>query len=153
VSTPVLNEDFRDLLAALGARSVEFVIVGAYAMAVHGVPRATGDIDILVRPTADNAVRVHAALVEFGAPVASHGLAAMDFAQPDLVYQLGLPPRRIDILTGISGVTFDEAWATRLELEFDGLRTSFLGREALIRNKRASARPKDLADLRLLEGR
>jgi hypothetical protein len=104
-----------------------------------------------VRPSSDNAARVYAALVDFGAPVASHGLAAIDFAQPDLVYQLGLPPRRIDILTAISGVTFDEAWATRLELDVGGVRASFLGRDALIRNKRATARAKDLADLALLE--
>lgn len=144
-----LNDDFRDMLAALAEAQVEFIVVGAHAMAVHGVPRATGDIDLFVRPTNANAVRVLRALHSFGAPVAS--LAAEDFAKEDVVYQIGLPPRRIDLLTSISGVSFEEAWASRVTLEIDGREVAFLGKAALLHNKRASGRDKDLVDARLLE--
>lgn len=107
---PELNEDFADMLHCLGEAGVEFVIVGAHALAAHGIARATGDIDIFVKPSAENAERVLAALTAFGAPLDSHGIAPADFARPGLVYQIGLPPRRIDLLTEISGVSFDEAW-------------------------------------------
>lgn len=147
-----LNEDFLDLLRALDGARADYVVVGAYALAVHGIPRATGDIDILVRPAADNAARVHAALLHFGAPLAAHGVDAAAFETPDVVYQLGLPPRRIDLLTSISGVAFEEAIGTAVVLEIAGLRVPFLGREALLRNKRAAGRDKDLLDVKLLEG-
>jgi hypothetical protein len=146
-----LNDDFLDMLDALTGAQVEFVIVGAYALAVHGVPRATGDIDVLVRPSAENAHRVMQALTTFGAP--TQQLTDRDLATPDLVFQIGLPPRRIDLLTGIDGVSFDDVWATRLEVEVDGRALSFIGREALLVNKRASGRASDLADVeRLLAG-
>src|SRR6266545_367431 len=93
-----LHEDFRDLLVLFADAGVEFVIVGAYALAFHGAPRASGDIDLFVRPSAANARRVFAALGRFGAPLESSGVAAADFAQPGAVYQIGLPPRRIDVL-------------------------------------------------------
>lgn len=147
---PGFNEDFRDMLQALVDEGVEFVIVGAHAMAVHGVPRATGDIDILVRPSPDNAERLMRALGAFGAPVEAHGVTAADFEVPGNVYQIGLPPRRIDLLTSISGVTFEEAWATREVVERNGLALPFLSREQLVRNKRATGRDKDRVDLRLL---
>jgi hypothetical protein len=147
-----LNSDFKDLLICLGREGVEFVLVGAYALAFHGAPRATGDIDVFVRPTAANAERVWRALGAFGAPLAAAGVRPSDFAAPGIVYQVGLPPRRIDILTQISGVTFDEAWASRVLAEIDGQPIPFLGREALIVNKRASGRLKDLADVQRLEG-
>ena len=142
-----LNEDFRDLLVLLADAGVEFVIVGAYALAFHGAPRASGDIDLFVRPSAVNAGRVFDALVRFGAPLQSAGVTAADFAQPGAVYQIGLPPRRIDILTEISGVTFDEAWASRTTADVEGRPVSFIGREALIKNKQASGRLKDVADV------
>ena len=142
-----LNEDFRDLLVLLADAGVEFVIVGAYALAFHGAPRASGDIDLFVRPSAVNAGRVFDALVRFGAPLHSAGVTAADFAQPGAVYQIGLPPRRIDLLTEISGVTFDEAWASRSTAEVDGRTVAFIGREALIKNKEASGRLKDAADV------
>ena len=142
-----LNEDFRDLLVLLADAGVEFVIVGAYALAFHGAPRASGDIDLFVRPSAVNAGRVFDVLARFGAPLHSAGVTAADFAQPGAVYQIGLPPRRIDLLTEISGVTFDEAWASRTTAEVDGRTVSFIGREALIKNKEASGRPKDAADV------
>lgn len=94
-----LNEDFREMLAALLKARVEFVLVGAHALAAHGLPRATGDIDIFVRPSDDNARRLIEALTDFGAPIAAHNIKASDFAVPGNVYQIGLPPRRIDILT------------------------------------------------------
>ena len=148
---PTLNDDFLDMLDALAAEGVEFLIVGAHAMAVHGVPRATGDLDLLVRPEPDNAARVLAALRSFGAPVAQHGISERDFVQPGTVYQLGLPPRRIDLLTAISGVSFERAWATRVEAQLAGRQVGVLGRQALLENKRATGRAKDLADVRLLE--
>jgi hypothetical protein len=142
-----LNEDFRDLLVLLADAGVEFVVVGAYALAFHGAPRASGDIDLFVRPSAVNAERVFDVLVRFGAPLRAAGVTAADFAQPGAVYQIGLPPRRIDLLTEISGVTFDEAWASRVPAEVDGRTVSFMGRETLIKNKEASGRLKDVADV------
>jgi len=142
-----LNEDFRDLLVLLADAGVEFVIVGAYALAFHGAPRASGDIDLFVRPSAVNAGRVFDVLVHFGAPLQSAGVTPADFAQPGAVYQIGLPPRRIDLLTEISGVTFDEAWASRTTADVEGRPVSFIGREALIKNKEASGRLKDVADV------
>jgi hypothetical protein len=141
-----LNEDFRDLVVLFADGGVEFVIVGAYALAFHGAPRASGDIDVFVRPSPENAVRVFAALQKFGAPLASHGISTEDFSRPGAVYQMGLPPRRIDVLTEISGVSFDEAWASRASAEVDGRTVHLIGREAFLKNKAAAGRPKDLAD-------
>lgn len=146
-----LNQDFLDVLDAFARAQVEFLVVGAHAMAVHGVPRATGDLDLWVRASAPNSERVAAALGAFGAPLAQHGVSAADFTTPGTVYQMGLPPRRIDVLTAISGVTFEDAWPTRVELEIRGHKIGFLSRTALLTNKRAAARPKDLADVVLLE--
>ena len=120
-------------------------------MAVHGVPRATGDLDVWVRPDAANAERVLQALIRFGPPIEAMEVKADDLARPGMIYQIGLPPRRIDVLTEISGVDFDEAWASRLTQPIAGLAVPFLGREALLRNKRASGREKDLGDVALLE--
>jgi hypothetical protein len=146
-----LNEDFADMLAALSNAQVEFIVVGAHALAAHGYPRATGDIDILVRPMSENAARVITALKSFGAPIEAHGITQADFEQPGNVYQIGLPPRRIDILTAISGVTFDEAWKSRVEAQLGGRTIAILGRDALILNKRATGRDKDLLDAAWLE--
>jgi hypothetical protein len=147
---PELNDDFRDMLQALVACGVDFIIVGAHALAAHGLPRATGDIDILVRPSAENAKRVMNALARFGAPVEAHGVDQNDFATPGRVYQLGLPPRRIDLLTEITGVSFEEAWSTRVETNLGDVRASLLSRECLLKNKRATGRDKDLVDVRAL---
>lgn len=146
-----LNPDFRDFLLALVAESVEFVIVGAYALALHGVPRYTGDLDVFVRPSVENADRVWRALVRFGAPVEAAGVSALDFTARGTVYQIGLPPRRIDLLTEISGVSFDEAWASREPAALEGYVVHFIGREAFARNKEAAGRPKDLADVARLK--
>lgn len=143
-----MNRDFVEMLLALSGAGAEFLVVGAHALAAHGVPRATGDIDIWVNPTPDNAARVMTALAAFGAPL--HELSAADLQRPDLVFQIGVSPGRIDILTGISGVTFAEAWPRRLSIPIDGLEVGVLGRDDFERNKRASGRPKDLLDLELL---
>lgn len=141
-----LNEDFRDLLVLFVDAGVEFVIIGAYALAFHGAPRASGDIDVFVRPSAANARRVFEALSRFGAPLASAGITQADLARPGAVYQIGLPPRRIDVMTEISGVTFDDVWDSRVIAEVEGRTVGFIGREALLRNKEAAGRLKDLAD-------
>jgi hypothetical protein len=151
-----LNEDFRDLLRALLEVGARFLVVGAHAMAVHGVPRATGDLDVWIAADPDNADRVLSALLRFGAPVAAMGITRDDFLRVDQVVQIGLPPRRIDVLTSISGVGFEDAWASRVSHDVAGLRVPFLGRDALVRNKRSSGRAKDRADLEALgeeEGR
>jgi hypothetical protein len=145
-----VNEDFRDLLAALLAAEARFLVVGAHAMAVHGVPRATGDLDVWIAADTGNADLVWSALLRFGAPVAAMGVARDDLTRPDQVVQIGLPPRRIDILTSISGVGFEEAWNGRVTHEVGGMQVPFLGRAELIRNKRASGRTKDRADLEAL---
>jgi len=145
-----LNKDFRDILALLQDEGAVFLIVGAHALAVHGYLRATGDLDLWIRPDPENAERVWRALLRFGAPVEALNLSQADLEKPGIVFQIGLPPRRIDILTEISGVDFDEAWPNRVTQTVDGLEAPFLGREALLRNKQESGRDKDLADLRAL---
>lgn len=141
-----LHEDFRDLLVLFADAGVEFVIVGAYALAFHGAPRASGDIDLFIRADRANAERVFAALAAFGAPLESAGVTPTDFTQPGVVYQIGLPPRRIDVLTEISGVTFDEAWESRATAQIEGRVVGFIGRTALLTNKQAAGRPQDIAD-------
>jgi len=145
-----MNDDFRDLLRALLEAGARFLVVGAHAMAVHGVPRATGDLDVWIAVDQDNADRVTKALARFGAPLAAMGIARADFLREDQVIQIGLPPRRIDVLTSISGVRFEDAWAGRVTHEAAGMAIPFLGRDALLRNKRASGRAKDRADLEAL---
>ncbi|HSL81759.1 MAG TPA: hypothetical protein VLF66_03230 [Thermoanaerobaculia bacterium] len=145
-----LNPDFFDMVAALREEGAELLVVGAFAMAAHGVPRATGDLDLWVRPEPENATRVWRALLRFGAPVESAGLTIEDLANPDMVFQMGQPPRRIDVITGIDGVTFDEAWPNRKLVTVEGLEVPCLGRRELIRNKEASGRDKDLVDLKTL---
>jgi|SRR5215471_31747 len=140
-----MNQDFVDLLRAFAAHNVRFLVVGAYALAVHGRPRATGDLDVWVDATPDNARRVMAALDDFGAPLLQ--VSEADFSKPGIVFQMGLPPGRIDVLTQLTGLTFDEAWPTRLNAPFGPLAVDFLGREAFIRNKRATGRTRDLADI------
>ena len=140
-----LNPDFRDMLQALNDADAQFVVVGAYAVAAHGHPRATGDLDIWVRADADNASKVIAALSAFGAPMDQ--ISEADFASPSIVFQIGVPPGRIDILTDVSGIEFGTAWESRLSITLDGITFPVLGRADLVANKRACGRPKDLADL------
>lgn len=146
-----MTEDWKDVLVAMLEGHVRFLVAGAHALAVHGVPRATQDLDIWIEPTQENADRVWDALMRFGAPLEDLGVNRKDFVQPETVVQLGLPPNRIDILTGITGVQdFEHAWAARTESEIDGHTIPFLGRETLLANKRATGRLKDLADVEAL---
>jgi hypothetical protein len=143
-----VQQDFRDLLALFSARKVDYVIVGAHALAYHGVPRYTGDMDILVRPGPENAQRILRALEEFG--FGSVGLTAEDFTLPDKVIQLGVAPVRIDIVTSITGVSWEEAAAGRVKGNYGDIVVYFIGRKELIRNKQALGRKKDQADLEAL---
>ncbi len=140
--------DFRELLALFSAHHVEYLIVGGYALAFHGAPRFTGDLDILVKRDAANAQRILTALGVFG--FASVCLTRSDFECPDQVVQLGVPPVRIDLITSITGVSWDEAWAGRTDGSYGNIPVSYIGREQFIANKRATGRAKDLADLEML---
>ena len=146
-----MNRDFAEILSALSAAGVEFLVVGAYAMAAHGVPRATGDIDIWVRSTPENAERVLQALRAFGAPL--FDLSCDDLLRRDVVFQIGVAPNRIDILTGITGVAFEDAWRNRLTVSVESQSVPVLGLDDLIRNKSATGRPRDLADVAWLRDR
>lgn len=145
-----MNEDFLDMLSALSEEEARFLVVGAYALARHGLPRATGDLDLWVEPSEDNAEKVMRALRRFGAPLEQ--VSTEDFAGPDLVFQVGVAPCRIDLLTSIDGVEFPDAWAERIEMELEGVPLHVLSRRHLIENKRAVGRPQDLADVARLEG-
>ena len=143
------NQDFRDMLSALNDASVDYLVVGAYAVAAHGFPRATGDLDIWVRANPESAPKVLKALQVFGAPM--HEIDESDFASPSVVFQIGIPPGRIDILTMVSGLDFDSAWTNKISLTIDDVTFPVIGRADLISNKRATGRPKDLADIAGLE--
>jgi hypothetical protein len=153
MSEPGLNDDFLDVLRALQVAGADFLVIGAHAMAVHGVPRAPGDLDVWVRPSPANADRVLEALLRFGAPLHDHGVVRHDLETPGTVYQIGLPPRRIDVMTSVSGLSFEAAWPGRAEVAIAGLLIPFIGRDELLRNKMATGREKDLLDARLLEKR
>ena len=140
-----LQSDLREFIALLNSHAVEYVVVGGHAVAFHGHPRFTGDIDFLIRPTDENAKRVLAAVGDFG--FGSLQLTIEDFTTQERIVQLGLPPNRIDILTSISGVEFEDAWASRVPATLDEEPVHFLGFEQLIRNKKASGRDKDGADV------
>ncbi len=144
-----LNQDFSDLFGALNDAGAEYLLVGGYAFAVHAHPRFTKDLDVWVNATPGNAVRVLRALVSFGAPL--HGLSESDLAREDLIFQMGVPPNRIDVLTGIDGIAFDEAWPARTVTRYGEREVPVIGRAHLIRNKRASGRPQDLVDVDVLE--
>jgi hypothetical protein len=144
-----MNRDFVEMLSAFSATGVEYLVVGAHAFGVHARPRATGDLDLWVRTTPENANRVLAALKEYGAPL--HGVEREDFETPNRVLQLGVAPYRIDLLTSITGVSFEDAWPKRKLVPIDGLLVPILGREDLIVNKRATDRPQDRADVAALE--
>src|SRR5688500_6160385 len=132
------------------AQRARFLVVGAHALAAHGVPRATVDLDLWVDPVPANARRVWLALSDFGAPLEALGIAEQDFHRPEIVVQFGLPPYRIDILTSVSGLAFDEAWDGRIEALVENVPSPVLGLDAFVRNKRESGRKKDLADLEAL---
>jgi hypothetical protein len=145
----MVNRDYRDLFGALNAARVDYMIVGAYAVAVHGHVRATKDLDVWIKPTPENAARLFHALQQFGAPM--EGLTESEFSEPGMILQLGFPPVRIDILTSLAGVTFEEAWSTRVHASYGDQQVSVISREHLITNKRAAGRLQDLADVEALE--
>ena len=144
-----LNADLREFIELLNSRGVEYVIVGAHSLAFHARPRYTGDLDILVRPSPENAAKLVSLLRDFG--FAKGDLAESDFTVPEQMIQLGRTPNRIDLLTSISGVTVEDAFSTRMLAELEGLPVFVLSKEALILNKRAVGRPQDMADLESLE--
>jgi predicted nucleotidyltransferase len=144
-----LNRDLREFLELLNARSVDFLIVGAHSLAFHSRPRYTGDLDILVRPTNENAAALVQLLNEFG--FAESNFSVSDFTEGDQIVQLGRVPNRIDLLTSLTGLTIPEAFDGKVAAEIDGVPVFFLGKTQLIQNKRAVARPQDLADLAELE--
>ena len=148
-----MNQDYHDILSALVARGARFLIVGAHALAAHGYPRATIDIDIWIDATNENVHRVWQALADFGAPLHDLEIREHDLLQPDIVAQFGLPPNRIDILTGVSGLVFERAWPRRVEEVLEGVRVPVLGLDDLLENKRASGRDKDRADIKGLKGK
>jgi hypothetical protein len=140
--------DFKELLELFNAHRVDYLIVGGYALAYHGAPRFTGDLDLFVRPTPENAARILAALTGFGfGPL---DLTPRDFTSPDRVIQLGLPPIRIDLLTSITGVSWQEAEAGRVRGSYGDVPVNFIGRDQFVANKRATGRHRDLADLEAL---
>ena len=146
-----LPADFRDILIELADVGAEFVVLGGHAVAFHGHVRATKDLDILVRAVPANAARVYQALAAFGAPVEAFEVHESDFATYDGVLQIGLPPRRIDVLNRASGISFDEAVAAGDAFDLDGRRVPVIGLRALLKNKRAAGRPQDLADIVALD--
>lgn len=140
--------DFEEIVLAFNAAEVRYLLVGAYAVAAYARPRATGDIDIWVEVSVDNAKRVVRALAAFGAPMES--IDDTTFLEPDIVFQIGVPPIRIDILTGIDGISFVDAWPNRSESRLGTAPVHVIGLDDLAANKRSSGRPKDLADLERL---
>jgi hypothetical protein len=144
-----LNRDLREFLELLNSRRVDYVIVGAHCLAFHGRPRYTGDLDILIQPTAENAAKLVELLEGFG--FAEANFAETDFTQAEQVIQLGRPPNRIDLLTTLTGVPTATAFSSKIAAEIDGIPVFVLSKEVLIQNKRAVGRPQDLADLHDLE--
>ena len=143
-----IHQDWKEFLSALISENTRFLLIGAHALAFHVEARLTEDLDVFSEPSVENAGRLSRALQSFG----FGGLATVEeLAQPDKVFMLGRKPWRIDILTGIDGVTFDEAWASRMEADFHGIKLFVIGREALLKNKRAAGRKKDTVDVELLE--
>ncbi len=145
-----LDKDFNEFVELFVANDVRFLVVGGYALAAHGYPRATDDFDAWVWANPENAVKIVDCLTKFG--FGSLNLSTDDFTTLDRVVQLGYPPYRIDIITSISGVEFDSAWSNRLVVDVDGLNVPFIGRDDLLKNKRATGRPKDLLDVERLTG-
>ncbi len=144
-----MNHDFVEMLSALNETGADFLVVGAHAVAAHGHPRATGDLDIWIRPTNQNAHQVLDALKQFGAPISNLSLG--DLTQPHTVFQIGVSPCRIDILTSITGVDFDQAWKHKIKIQVNELSIFCIGKQDLIQNKNTLARPQDLADVAALK--
>lgn len=147
----MLRPTFRDVLSELFAAQAEFLVVGAFAMSAHQFPRATGDLDIFVRPDPNNAQRVWEALARFGAPLEEYNITVEDLSRSGLVFWLGKEPNRIDVMTAIDGVSFEEAWETRIYREVSGVVLPVLSLENLLKNKKSTGRPKDGFDVAWIE--
>lgn len=144
----MLNQDYKDMLSLLLENKVNFLLVGAYALAAHGFPRATADIDIFVKPSQENAARVYKALSEFGAPL--EGVSVADFEMPGTILQIGVQPRRIDLMTEIDGLNFDQASEDKDIVDIEGLSVPVISKSKLIINKMATGRDKDRLDVKNL---
>ncbi len=144
----MLNKDYKEMLQILLEENVKFIIVGAYALAVYGYPRATGDIDIWIEAEKDNSKKIINSLIKFGAPL--ENITEKDFQQEDVIFQIGVAPRRIDIITSIDGVEFDEAYKDKIIIEINGLKIPILSFEKLIKNKESTGREKDKLDAKML---
>lgn len=140
----MLNQDYKDMLSLLLGHGVEFLLVGAYALAAHGFPRATADIDIFIKPSKENAKRLFKALIEFGAPLES--INPSDFEEPGTIFQIGVKPRRIDLITEIDGLSFDDAKEDREKIDIEGLSIPIISKSKLIINKMATGRERDRLD-------
>ncbi len=147
----ILSEDYSDMLRALSDEKVEYILIGAHALAAHGVPRATGDIDFWVSPTPENALAVYRALARYGAPVEQ--ITPQDFETEGIIYQIGVPPYRIDIVTAATGLDFASCYASALQTVYAGFDVRVPCLEDLISNKKATGRPKDFVDVEVLEQR
>ncbi|HET7228982.1 MAG TPA: nucleotidyltransferase [Longimicrobium sp.] len=147
----MLRPAFREVLSELFAVQAEFLVVGAFAMSAHQFPRATGDLDIFVRPDPINARRVWEALARFGAPLDDYDITVEDLSRAGLVFWLGKEPNRIDVMTAIDGVSFQEAWETRVCREVGGVELPVLSLENLLKNKKSTGRPKDGFDAAWIE--
>ena len=144
----MVNSDFKDLLSLFNGYQIKYLVVGGYAVIKYTEPRFTKDLDLWVKADQENAAAVFQALLEFGAPL--EGMTKDDFAHEGYFYQMGMPPVRVDILMSIKGLTFKDAWARRVEVDFDGILVPFISKQDLITTKRASGRPQDLIDVELL---
>lgn len=145
----MLNEDYRDMLQTLLDNEVKFLIVGAYALAAYGYPRATGDFDIWIEASLENSKKILFSLASFGASIS--GLAANTFTEKDIIFQIGVAPRRIDLITHIDGVDFEDAYPSRKVIVMEGLNLPFISKENLIKNKKSTGRDKDILDAKHLE--
>jgi len=147
----LLTPNFRDVLSELSDARADFMVVGAWAMSAYQMRRATGDLDIWVRPSEENAHRVWDALARFGAPLTAYGITPEELSKPGLVFQIGNDPDRIDFLTAVDGVLFEEAWQSREIHQIDGVMVPVLSVTHLLKNKKSSGRPKDLFDVAWIE--
>jgi hypothetical protein len=147
----MLNEDYKEMLRILSGNKAKFLVVGAYAMGAYGYPRATGDFDIWVETSAENSKRIFKSLFEFGAPLSD--ITEKTFTEKGIVFQIGVMPRRIDIITHIDGISFKDAYKTRKTIEIEGLKIPFISKQNLIKNKKATGREKDKLDVKYLQGK
>lgn len=145
----MLNQDYKEMLLTLLEEDVKFLLVGAYALAALGFPRATGDIDIFIQPNKINAEKIYTVLIKFGAPL--QNITVEDFSIPGTVFQIGVIPRRIDIINSIDGVTFEDAYKNRVTIDIDSMSIPVLSKDYMIKNKNSTGRPKDKIDAETLE--